>query len=429
MIRKTLMEVLRMADLEELIDALSEPGFYPHEPDQVEIRQTDSSVVFLAGDRVYKLKKPLNTQRQNYSTPARRRRMCNLEVELNSRLSPDLYQGVHRVTRRRDGYVLNGRGKVLDYLIEMRRLDDNRRLDHLIEKGKVGEEEMRLVAHHLVEFHRNAERRQLINSFSRPHIIARQWNRRLRESSEFVGSICSPESYTEIVTFASNFLTENRGVIQSRIDKGYICDGHGALHTGHIYLQDGVQVIDCVEYNDRRRYGDIAHDIAGLGLSLDKHGAPDLTKILVAEYEAISGLELSPLLDFYLCYRAHDRALRLSKLANRPEIALEAHQRLAREAQTYYHLADRYARGVRQPVLIVLSGVMGVGKSRLAEALSKVLSIQCLQATESPKTFRDSAKSEKANDEGAKVYDDLLKQAAERLEQGRSIILNATFHT
>lgn len=418
-----------MADLEELIEALSDPGFYPHGPDQVELRQTYSSVVFLAGDRVYKLKKPLNTQRQNYSTPARRRRMCNLEVELNGRLSPDLYLGVHRVTRRKDGYVFNGRGKVLDYLIEMRRLDDKRRLDNLIAKGKVGPEEMRQIAHHLAEFHRGAERRQLINSFSRPHIIARQWNRRLRDSAEFVGTICSPDSYTEIVTFASNFLTENRGVIQGRIDKGYICDGHGALYTDHIYLQDGIQVIDSVEYNDRRRYGDIAHDIAGLALSLDKHGAPDLTRALVDEYESISGLQIRPLLDFYLCYLAHDRALEISKLAHRPEIALEDHRRHTREAQTYFHLADRYARGVRQPVMIVMSGVMGAGKSRLAEALSQVLSIHCLQASESPEQFGESSKGDEPDEEGAKVYDDLLERASTLLELGRSVILDATFHT
>lgn len=419
-----------MADLEEIIEALSDPGFYPDEPDKVDVVQTETSVVFLAGDHAYKLKKPLNTTAQNYSTPARRRRMCNLEVELNGRLSPDLYLDVHRVTRRKDGYVMNGRGKVVDYLIDMRRLDEKRQLGALIEKDKAKPEDFVKIARKLADFHRDAERRQLINSFSRPHIIARQWNRRLRESSEFVGKVMSAQAYTEIVTFASHFLTEHRSIIQARIDQGHICDGHGDLSAEHIYLQDGIQVIDCVEYNDRRRYGDVAHDIAGLVLSLDTYGVPDLADALIAEYEEASGVELQPLLDFYLCFRAHDMGLRIAKRSIMPEIALEDHRRLVQRARRYFYLADRYARGVRQPVLIVMSGVMGAGKSQLAEALSEVLSINYLQASESPDYYLKIGKKIGKKDaaEIDKLYDELLDQAKARLERGRSVVLDAAFH-
>lgn len=420
-----------MADTEELILALSEPDFYPHEPKKVEVLQTSSSVLFLADDLVYKLKKPLGLVDQNYSTPARRRRMCNLEVELASRLSPDLYNDVHKITRRKDGYAFNGRGKVVDYVIEMKRLDEKKSLTSLIERDKVTDAMLVQLGRKLASFHRDAERRQLINSFSRPHIIARQWDRRLRESARYVRTIFSAQAYTDIVTFASSFLSEHRSLLQSRIDHGFICDGHGDLNSSHIFFDfDDIQVIDPIEYNDRRRYGDVALDIAALVLSFDSLGTPDLADKLIEEYENFSGGEIESVLKFYLCFRAYDLALRYSKFATAPDIQLEEHQRLMRRARRYYFLAHRYSRGDRQPIMVIMSGVMGAGKSRLAEALSDVLSINYLHAAGDQEYFPRA--DEEGEDEVAEsvdaAYQELFKKAEKRLKRGRSVVLDAAFH-
>ncbi|CAN5800972.1 bifunctional aminoglycoside phosphotransferase/ATP-binding protein [soil metagenome] len=422
-----------MAEVAELVEALSDPSFYPHDPDDIEVRESTTSVVFLAGDRAFKLKKPINHPDMNYSTPARRRRMCNLEVELCERLSPALYHGVHKITARKDGFALNGRGKVVDYVIEMNRLDDDNVLRVMVDEDRVDPDQIRALARKLAIFHDEAERRQLINSFSRPHIIARQWNRRFRASAEYVGPLFSADVYRDIVTFASYFLGENRSLLQSRIDNGFICDGHGELTTEHIYFEDGIQVIDCVEYNDRMRYRDVAFDLAALVLSLDSLGSPDLSDILVEEYKVQSGNALDDVLDFYLCFRAHDRALTLSRLANMPDVQLAEHQSLVKRAKRYYHLAHKYSRGARQPILLVMSGVIGVGKSRLASALAEILAVGHLSVAESGEDFAmiDDDADPETDKDAARVhaaYEDLFERAESQISRGRSVVLDAAFY-
>lgn len=422
-----------MVDVADIVEAMSDPAFYPHDPEHIEMRETTTSVVFLAGDRAYKLKKPINHPDMNYSTPARRRRMCNLEVELTRRLSPNLFQGVQKITTRRPGFALNGRGKVVDYVIQMKRLGDENNLRRLIVAEDVEDEDVRRLARKLSVFHEDAERRQLINSFSRPHIIARQWNRRLRASAEYVGTIFNADAYRDIVTYASYFLSDNRSLFQSRIDHRYICDGHGELTAEHVYLENGIQVIDCVEYNDRLRFRDVAFDLAALALSFDALGSTDLSDILIDEYVSTSGIELHPVIEFYLCFRAHDRALTLSRLANMPDVPLVEHQALVRRAKRYYHLAHRYSRGVRQPLLLIMSGVIGVGKTRLASALSEILSIRYLAAEDAQDQFgKVEEGADPAKDPDAakvdKVYTDLLARAEERLQRGGSVVLDAPFH-
>jgi hypothetical protein len=74
-------------------EAMRSPAFYPDRPHNVEVVETHISWVFLAGDRAYKLRKPVVFPFLDYGTAERRRVMCEQEVRLGRRLAPDAYRG------------------------------------------------------------------------------------------------------------------------------------------------------------------------------------------------------------------------------------------------------------------------------------------------------------------------------------------------
>ena len=120
-------------DLLATIAALSDPRAFGRAAGvPVEVVQTHISVVFLIEGDVYKLKKPVDLEFLDYSTVARRRRFCELEVELNRRLAPDVYLGTLPVVQVDGGLRVGGAGEVVDWVVHMRRLPDGARLaDHV----------------------------------------------------------------------------------------------------------------------------------------------------------------------------------------------------------------------------------------------------------------------------------------------------------
>jgi hypothetical protein len=427
-----------VSTLDELVAALSDPAIYPGNPQRVDVRQTHASIAFLAGDAVYKLKKPVNFGFLDYSTMTRRRRMCKLEVSLNQRLAPEVYLGVERVTRRTGGqYRLGGRGQVVDYLVHMRRLPDDAALSARLQADAVEAAEIEAVARKIAYFHRDAGRRGLFNAFGRPHLIARNVSENFEQTAESVGRTITPAAYTEIVSYASEFLSAHMAVFQERVDAGHICDGHGDLRCEHVYLTDPLQIIDCIEFNDRLRYGDVASDLGFLAMDIEAYGAPELAALLVAHYEAVADVTLAPVLDFYCCYRAYVRGKVASLRLQDADISPAEARTTNREAQRYFHLARRYTRGSRRPQLILMSGVSGSGKSTLARELSAILAAPRIESDSvrkqlaglKPTTRRRAAPGEDiySAEMSERVYAELLTAAERQLSRGRSVILDATY--
>src|SRR5262245_59132600 len=111
-------------DLSALIEALSRPSAYPLPVGAVEVRQTHISAVFLAGDHVYKVKKPVSPGFLDFSTLEKRLHACNEEVRLDRRLAPGVYLGVVPVVRVGDGVRVEGQGEAIEWAVKMRRLPD-----------------------------------------------------------------------------------------------------------------------------------------------------------------------------------------------------------------------------------------------------------------------------------------------------------------
>lgn len=138
------------SQFDEVVAALREPSFYPHRPDAVEVRETAISIVFLAGDRVFKVKKPVTLPFLDYSDPDRRRDLCRDEVVLNRRLAPTTYLGVRAIVRRDGGLALEeDRDDGVEWAVEMRRLPEDRTMAALLAAGRLTSEHVRAVGSRL----------------------------------------------------------------------------------------------------------------------------------------------------------------------------------------------------------------------------------------------------------------------------------------
>jgi uncharacterized protein len=160
-----------------------------------------------------------------------------------------------------------------------------------------------------------------------------------------VGDILTPELFEEIRNFARGFLTHQRPLLRKRIKDGRIRDCHGDLHMRNICLADGIQVFDCIEFNPRFRYGDVAADVAFLAMDLDFHGLSELGRHFVEAFAVAAGDEdLLRVLDFYKCYRACVRGKISALAAGEPEMPPEEQERARQAARAYFALAGGYAR-------------------------------------------------------------------------------------
>ncbi|MFZ1983855.1 MAG: AAA family ATPase, partial [Desulfatitalea sp.] len=233
------------------------------------------------------------------------------------------------------------------------------------------------------------------------------------------------------------FLYRRKALFDRRIADGHIRDGHGDLRTDHIYFhQNEIQVIDCIEFNERFRFGDVAADLAFLAMDLDFIGFPATADAFLADYGTATGdNDLYTLIDFYKCYRA---MVRLKVNCFRlDQVDPEQRPPLEREIQRYEEMAYGYALRYSRPVLWVVCGMPATGKSTVAQALAKHLDgtvlhsdvvrkelfgYKALEAQVNP--FEEGIYSKHAS---GLTYGRLLLLAQEQLAQGRSIILDATF--
>src|SRR5262249_9509862 len=124
-------------ELEELIEGLSRPEAYPHPSGQLEVRHTHISVVFLAGNYAYKVKKPVNLGFLDFSTLEKRRHFSDEAVLMNRRLSPSVYLGVVPISRTANGIQMEAPGEVVEWAVKMERLPESATLESYLARGEI----------------------------------------------------------------------------------------------------------------------------------------------------------------------------------------------------------------------------------------------------------------------------------------------------
>lgn len=430
---------LKKYDHGTLVAAMTSADFYPHKPAEIIHKQTHISDVFLAGDRVYKVKKPVNLGFLDFSTLEKRYRFCCEEVRLNQRLTSDIYLGVEKITWDRNGYGLNITGETVDYAVKMRRLPDEHTLEYLLVSNRVTESFINRLIHTLADFYNaSALKKKERDRFGSFDAIGQKCRDNFNHLPDFSDTGTNKKKIELIKTATRMFLDRHKELFNRRIENNHICDTHGDLKTEHIYNDQGVQILDCIEFNHTFRYQDTASDLAFLAMDMDFLGYRPAALFLLSRYVKItSDADLMQVIDFYKCFRAMVQVkvyhLQIEAMPSHDDAKKAEH---VHEMEQYLDLAYQYALKMAFPVIWVTCGMIAAGKSTVAEKLSALFSIPWIRSDELRKTLFEELpdKSGKTGFEKGMytpeatslVYGKMLVTAQAALEKGSSVILDAT---
>jgi len=329
----------------DLVAALLDPAAYPEPTSRVDLVQTYISWVFLTDRFAYKMKKPLTLEYLNFSTLRRRHYYLNQELRLNRRLCPTMYLEVVPVTAAKGKVKVGDGGRPVEYLLKMVRLPQERMMDEVAARRELSAGLLDRLVGVLVPFYQNAATGPYINRYGEPAVIAYNHDENFARMKALGREVLPQELLEEIRDFARGFLTHQRPLLRRRIKEGRIRDCHGDLHMRNICLANGVYVYDCIEFNPRFRYGDVAADVAFLAMDLDFHGFTGLSRHFAESFAAAAADEdIIKLLDFYKCYRACVRGKVSALAAGEPGMPREEQERARAAARAYFALAGAYAR-------------------------------------------------------------------------------------
>ncbi len=325
------------------IQYLMDAGSYPHPADEVQLLQTHISFVVLAGDYVYKWKKPVNLGFLDFSTLGKRKYFCEQELVLNRRLCPEVYLDVVCIARQSGSFCLNGTGEIVEYGVQMARLPEDRMMGLMMERGLLCQSDIDRIVAKLVLFYARAEKFEAVKRFGSANVVAENVFQNLNQTEPFIDNdILRREQFKRILNFSTSFLGGEE-LFALRMDKGRVRDCHGDLHSGNICLTDEVCIFDCIEFSDRLRCGDVAADVAFLAMDLDLHGLAQLSGYFIEQFiDCSEDPGLLIMLDFYKCYRACVRGKINLLTAIDPALDAALALRYRTRAKQCFALAESY---------------------------------------------------------------------------------------
>ena len=266
------------------------------------VRETHSAIVLLAGDRAYKIKKPVNLGFLDFRSEQVRRDVCRREVELNRRLAPDVYLDTISVA--------GSDGRTYEHGVLMRRMPEDLRLSTMVEQGLAVEAHLRSLAGLLARFHASADRGPQIAAEGTIVGLWHRWVHNLRETEVYRRTILAEDLHDRIRRFALRYVDGRAPLLAERAAAGLVVDGHGDLIAEDIFcLPDYPRVLDCLEFDDLLRWVDVLDDAAFLAMDLEHLGRPDLAQLFLRCYLESSGTpSVASLEHHYIAYRAFVRA-------------------------------------------------------------------------------------------------------------------------
>jgi aminoglycoside phosphotransferase family enzyme/predicted kinase len=412
----------------DLVALLSNPRSYPHPVERVEQIETHISHVFLAGERVYKVKKPLRFDFLDYSTLALRKQACEEELRLNRRLTDGVYLDVQAVTRNSAGALtLSGEGEPVEWCVVMQRLREADTLQSAIREQRVCEEQLVAVAQRLAAFYSGLPPLPITVGEYAAELerhVRGNWIEIARDEALFPAHQVRRIHSAQLV-----FLHRGRKLLNQRVSQQRIVDGHGDLRPEHIYLSQPPAIVDCIEFNAEFRRLDILDELCFLQSECAALGAEAAGQALREQcLDELDDVADERVADYYLAYRACVRAkIALLRARQQSGEAAEATRSLA---QRYFSLATAWERPLGPPLLFLVRGLSGSGKSTLARALAEELLLEHLSTDELRRELAELPVAERYSPAGRRlVYERMFARAAPLLKSGAGVLLDGTFLT
>lgn len=423
-------------DQREVLHALSQPSFHGDRASEVERIDTHISVVFLAGDRVLKLKRAVKFGYVDFSTVARRKAACEAEVKANARMAPSLYRGVVTVTRAPDGSLeLGGPGVAVDYLVDMTRFDQATLFDRQAERGQLTPALMRELARAIADYHQGAAVR-----YDHGGLRGMTWvvDGNLADVQSHVPNVFGRDACTTLADRTRRALAAHGTRLDARRTAGHVRQCHGDLHLRNICLVDGRPTLfDAIEFNDELSCVDTAYDLAFLLMDLE-HRELHLhaNAVLNAYVERTGDRDALALLPLFLSCRAAVRA-KIGADAADVQNDRSLADGMRAEARRYLDLALT-SLAPPPPSVMAVGGLSGSGKSTVAAALaprigalpgaivlrSDVIRKRLWGTRSSLDRLPPGAYTPEVS---ARVYETLVAEATEVVGAGHAVIVDAVF--
>src|SRR5438093_12998440 len=319
----------------------------------------------------------------------------------------------------------------------MRELAHGWFLSDMLPKGLVGETEINRVVSRLRRFYESETPTPEIEQWGTPEKLKISTDENFVQVEPFVAKTISPAALEAIRHFTNQFSVTNEKLFFERIQRHRIRDCHGDLHLDHIHITpEATTIFDCIGFNDRFRFIDVANDLAFLAMDFDFEDRSDLGNLLLRNAAREFGDDgILKVSDFYKCYRAVVRG----KVQSIQGISMKTTtpEEHAEQAARYFRLALRYAVSGSEPFVLAVIGRVGTGKTAVAKQLGNELDLPVFSSDEIRKTLagipltertaaerRDDVYSEQMTEQ---TYKELLVKGLTALKTHGGVVLDATF--
>ena len=423
----------------QLIEALLDPGRYPHPVKRIQHVETHISHVLLTGDFVYKLKKPLNLGFLDFSTLEKRRFYCEEELRLNRRLAPAVYLAVVTFNGEASAPRINGPGPVLDYAVKMSQFDPASTLDRLDDLAQLSLQQVDAIATTLADFHAHIPTASADSPWGRAATlwqpVAQNFEQIALQAGEHSEALNWLETVQQWSVAGHSRLLPD---FNQRRTQGYVRECHGDLHLGNMAWQAGeLLIFDCIEFNPALRWIDVMSEVAFCYMDLRYRDHCDLASRFLNRYlERTGDYAGMKLMRYYTVYRAMVRAKVAFIRASQPDLSPEQTQHERQQGLAYLRLAGRLTRP-EKPILVITHGLSGSGKTLFSQQLIMQFEMISLRSDIERKRLAglDALAKSGSSVEGGiyrqefsrRTYDYLAELAGTLLNSGWHVLVDATF--